>query len=599
MEAADFIATCRRLQAGDFSEAVGDGAAGALRIMNERYGLAATRPDAWNELVQHLTDLAYFTPSRYRAWHTCQRRNVAPPASLVNRLTAAVAAFLLEDEYVEYRLLPAYPDLPAARPAWIRRYLPVLVFRLGGYTSFDGELLPRPHYRIGERTAYGRGLAYRLRVYFHDYSGGRTSRRSPYFAAVHLPLLYSLDNSLGGRYAQQLPARGAERLALPIQEILLSSQLLFDEFRRENRFTPGASVPYYLVYRSAEQAPEIEGKAGARRARKASRQVCREVTHADTGGNRLGVRLLQLSLWRAGFYTGVLDGAYGPQSHAALLALIDQEREAYASNRKQAVLNDRQLDRLAIAVDSEGGGTTWKIDLRLLGKLLDAYAPPPAEEAQEEEDLIWTALEAAGLPHHLDSRFFAGQPEQEVARGAGSEYPDRRVYYGLRGLIRGAFRAVGRILRWVAGTVKEILGAVFDFAKSVTKRLQGGAALFVTGLKTFTRYLFGRPLVSVGEEVDGGKPVLATLFRIDFDVVSLISDSASGEDMRLHQRLLAESQAGLAYFIDTSLGLVGLIGTLQAPIGWLRLGVLLARWVVDRLRLAGPLGGFEEVEQVA
>ena len=599
MEAADFIATCRRLQAGDFSQAVGDGAAGAVKIMKQRYGLAATRPQDWNELVQHLTDLAYFTPARHRAWHTCQRKKVTPPPSLVNRLTAAVAAFLAEDGYAEYRLLPPYPDVPAARPDWISSYLPVLVFRLGLFTSFDGELSPRPDYRIGEQTAYGRGLAYRMRVYFHDYSGGRTSRRSPYFTADHLPLLYSLDNSLRGRYTRELPEKAAARLSVRLQEVLLSSEVLFADFRRENKFTPDAVVPYYLVYNSPIAAPDPTDRADVRRARRASRQVAEEVTHVDTGSNRLGIRLLQLGLWRAGFYTGVLDGAYGPQSHAALLGLIEQEGAQQATDRKLAVLNDRQLQRLAIAVATPEGGTTWKVDLRLLGKLLDAYAPPPPDVTRQEEDRIWAELEAAGLTSELDRRLHDRPADGELHLGPSAESPHRRVYYGLRGLIRGAFRALGRIVRWVARGVGAILGAVFDFVKSIAKRLRSGAGLFVSGLETFTRYLFGKPLFTLGAEVSGVRPVLATLFRIDFDVVSLVDSSATGDDLRLHRKLLRRQQEGLTYFTTTTLSIVGLVGALQPPIGWLRLGVLLARWVIDRLRLAGPLGGVEEVEQVA
>ena len=45
--------------------------------------------------------------------------------------------------------------------------------------------------------------------------------------------------------------------------------------------------------------------------------------------NKLGLRLLQLKLWMAGFYYGRIDGWWGPLSHRALFDLLEQIGRAH------------------------------------------------------------------------------------------------------------------------------------------------------------------------------------------------------------------------------------------------------------------------------
>ena len=615
MTAAEFISSCQRVQRLDLSDPSAQAVVTGVTVeMPRRYAMALgssiegtfrhggrdsrNRRGQYHELVQHLTDLCYLSLDYFRRWHQRRAADEEPSRGQLNTLVAAVADFYREDPYWRRSLLPPFPGAGGEEARrWVQEHLTELVYRLSVYISFDGELPPDTGYRIGDRTAYGRSLAYRIRVYFHDYVGGRTGRRKVYFDRSLLPLLYSLDNSLRGALGELLPVRGAPALNPALQLLLLDSEALFRLYRTQNRFLPGAGRSYYLLYQVAEagdsQAPNVLS-ADERRGRfqqlqrRAARRIEWGELHADTGGNRLGIRLLQLGLWRAGFYTGVLDGAFGRLSHRAVLALVAQERET-----ERPVLGKRQLDRVVQTVEQD-----VVVDLRLVGKLLDAYAPPTAGEAQEEEERLWDEIEQAGLGERVDGEFADRQTSLDPGYGDLHRHPHRRVYYGLRGLIRGAARAVGRVLGWLAGGVRVLVGAVFDFVKAVIKRIQEGAALLLTGFRYFGHYLLGLPFVTLGGAGGGERPVLLTRFAVDFDTVAFVDRRATGEDVRAHAGYLRRMQAGAEYFLSFVSRLIRGMASIAGPVSWFRLGVLLARTVRELLRggqLGGAPGGLEQV----
>ncbi|PPK84253.1 hypothetical protein CLV84_4022 [Neolewinella xylanilytica] len=602
MRVADFIAGARRFTA----ERDRGGGAEQLRLgveseMPLRYAMpfppdvqtalyargepTRTRRGQWHELVQHLTDLAYLTPTRFREWHLARENGVPPDPSLLLAVLEGVDELLREDDYAGFHMLPPPPARGfEKRIDWLERYMSTVVYRLSELTSFDGDLVTRSGYRIGESTAYGRCLAFRMRVFFYDYRADRHSeRRKVYFDRASLPQLVALTTFLGDAARELRPGVADSTIATDLQRLLVNADELFDYYRRANRIGPDGSRNYYLQYRVAE-APEPTDTETDRRAarlrRRAARWVRRNDDHVDTGVNHFGVRLMQLSLWRAGFYTGRLDGDIGPLTHLGLLALIEQERE-YGD------LGDRRLDHVLLPVSAAG---EWVVNLRLLAKLLERYLPPPLEDVRREEDEIWARIREAGQEDRVDEAFVARQREIGPYYGRLSAHPSRRVYYGLRGLIRGAFRAIGRIVKWIGGVVQEILGAIFDFVKALAKRLQEGIGTFFAGFRVFAHYLLGRPFVSLGATGAGEeRSVLMTRFGIDFDVVSVIDEAASREDIERHTDYLRTSREDATYFLGVIGSCIRTIGLLQPPVGWLRLAVLLAR-VVHQFLADGRAG---------
>ena len=540
-----------------------------------------TRRGQWHELVQHLTDLAYLRQKEFARWHTLREAGELPDERLLSSVLAAVDAFVAEDRDNAFDLLPPSPKSGrGARIEWLERYLSTIVFRLSQLTSFDGELSPRSDYQVGERSVYGRSLAFRMRVYFFNYRvAARTARRKTYFDTSLLPQVVALTSFLGEEF-QALAAGGRlTNLPIQLQMLLLRWDDLFEAYRRRHQIVPGGSGRFFLQYRLSEaeevDSSETSGRE-ARLRRRAARWVRRNDDHVDTGVNHFGVRLMQLGLWRAGFYTGQLDGDIGPYTHRGLVALIEQER-TYGE------LNDRRLDRLLLPVGDSA--EDWVVDLRILAPLLERYVPPSMEEAEREEDAIWERLREAGQEERVDQVFAERQREVRAYYGELARHPARRVYYGLRGLIRGAFRAIGRVVKWVAGVVEELLGAVFDFIKSLAKRLQEGVGLFFTGFRFFAHYLLGRPFVTLGAAgADGTAPVVMTRYRIDFDVVSFIDGGAVAGDLAKHTALLRRSRSGALYFLDVTASCIRAIALLRPPLGWLRLAVLVARLIHSFLR---------------
>ncbi|WP_116109010.1 hypothetical protein [Lewinella sp. IMCC34191] len=538
-----------------------------------------TRRGQWHELVQHLTDLAYLRPTELQAWHEHREASNPPTEELLRAVVGGVINFVTEDDYAPLRMLPPPPALSLREQIeWTERYLSTVVFRLSQLTSFDNELPVRTDYRVGEPTAYGRSLAFRMRALFFDYRSARhTTRRKIYFDASLLPQLVALTSFIAGA-STLAPSAGDEGVDPELQRLLLDGDHLFDAYRAQNRVGPDGSGRMYLQYRLRADSPPVDEAADRREGRlrrRAERWVRRNDDRLDTGSNHFGVRLMQLSLWRAGFYTGRLDGDVGLLTHLALIGLIEQERE-YGNIR------DRRLDRVLLPVTE---GTDWVVDFKLLARLLERYIPPPLEEAKREEDEIWERIRASGQEEQLDEAFVSRQREVKPYYGELARHPARRVYYGIRGLIRGAFRAVGRIIKWVGGVVEEVLGAVFDFVKSLAKRLQEGIGMFLAGFRFFAHYLLGRPFISLGAEGEAGQhPVLFTRFRIDFDVVSFIDRGAGTEDVARHMAYLQRTRAGATYFLDVVATCLQTVALLQPPLGWLRLAVLLARVVHGFLR---------------
>ena len=537
-----------------------------------------TRRGQWHELVQHLTDLVYLRQDDFARWHAARQAGELPDDALLVSILAATEAFVTEDRETNIPSPP--PSGRVARTEWLERYLSPIVFRLSQLTSFDGELPLRPDYRVGERSVYGRSLAFRMRVYFFDYrAAARTGRRKIYFDAALLPQLVALTSYLGEEYPAMVGGGRLRQLPPQLQIVLLRWDDLFGAYCRRHRIAPGGRNRFFLQYRLPGGA--VIDNSGlsdreVRLRRRAARWVRRHDDHVDTGVNHFGVRLMQLGLWRAGFYTGRLDGDIGPYTHRGLEALIDQER-AYGE------LGDRRLDRLLLPVGESM--EDWVVDLRELARLLERYVPPSMEEAEREEDAIWDRLREAGQEERIDEVFTARQREIRDCYGDVARHPGRRVYYGLRGLLRGAFRAIGRIVKWVAGVVEGLLGAVFDFVKALAKRLQEGMGLFFTGFRFFAHYLLGRPFVTLGAAgADGASPLIMTRYQVDFDVVSFVDRGAGREALAQHTALLQRSRNGAAYFLEVIATCIRAVALLRPPFGWLRLAVLVARLIHRFLR---------------
>lgn len=606
---ADFIAACQRLKDLDLSakNAVTLDVA-VTEAMPPRYEMpyrhqgkgafqrstslpARNRRGQWHELVQHLHDLGYITKAFFVAWHERRAANQSPLQPQLSHIFDGIGNYLAEEDYTLYKELASFPEKTFTdQSEWVEKHLSILVFRLSQFTSFDDEMAPPGNYRVGEQTIYGRSLLFRIRVLF---AFGRDDfAEKTYFDASLLGYLAALNNGLGDPVREFRPSVLTVELPLVFWQYLLSWDQLFAAFRKQNRFVAndaGNRMPYILVYDIEAQVADVpavltarEERRRERLQRKLERRLRNARLHQETGGNQLGIRLIQLGLWRSGFYVGAIDGAFGPVSHGALRDLLGQEWEA-----DRPVVNQRQLG-LALQSGDDNEGRVWVADLRAVGNILEAYAPPSGAEADWEENAVWESISERSVDPDWEEEMLKRRdavkelyPEQQVN-------PLRRIYYGLRGLLRSAFRAIKKILRWVIDRVGAVAGAIFSFLKATVKRIQEGIGLFFEGFRYFTHYLLGRPFVTTGaKREDGTATISATRLALDFDTTNLVSADVTDEDIANHRATLRSLREGLDFFLST-VGLVfNLIGSLTTPLGWVRLGVLIARVVREVLRSGG------------
>lgn len=610
MEARRFIAACRKLQDLDFSGPTATTLEVAVtEVMPRGYAYpfaaaaqetapaavstpSATRRGQWHELVQHLRDLQYIEAGYFQAYHVRRAAGLPPTPPQLHHLLIGIRDYLNEDDYSLYPHLATFPkEDVSAQDEWVEQHLSVLVFRLAQLTSFDDDLPVPLNYLTGEQTCYGRSFLFRLRVLFHfgaaDFAG------KLYFDASMLKYLAALNASLGFAVRSFRPQAGLSAFPREFWSLLLSWDRLFAAFRQANRFTENvgqARTPYYLVYDIGEMPPASDALSSnldlqrqQRNQRRLQRKLANSRLHVDTGGNLLGVRLLQLGLWRAGFYVGAIDGAFGLMSHEALRNLLAQEWEA-----DRPVVNQRKLGRALVSADGTGGNF-WAADLRIVAEILEAYQPPDTLVAEWEEKAIWESLENQANRAEWEEEVLRRQREMKDLYPAQEMKPLRRVYYGLRGLIRGAFRAIGRIVNWFVRKIKEVAGAIFNFVKATLKRIQEGIGLFFEGFRYFSHYLLGKAFITTGPVSPAGEAtIIATRMRLDFDTTNVISRSATDEDLANHRAELIRIRRGLEFFMNSVSTIFRWIGNLTTPLGWVRLGVLIAR-LVRRILRGEPL----------
>lgn len=601
MDAGRFIAACAKLRGLDLSEentvtldvAVNEVMPASYAmpyapsrdpiISREAAIPASTRRGQWHELVQHLHDLRYIETAFFRAYHERRALDLPPLPPQLQHIINGIAVYLSEDDYQLYPGLASFPlNNPAEQTNWVEQHLSILVFRLAQFTSFDEELPLPAGYLVGEESCYGRSLLFRLRVLFSygaaDFAG------KVYFDASLLKYLAALNASLGFTVRDFRQEAGMTRLPASIWQLLLSWDALFAAFRRANRFQESddnGRTPYFLAYdisELTEAADQLSSNAELlrteRNRRRLSRRLANARLHVDTGGNRLGVRLLQLGLWRAGFYTGAIDGAFGLMSHTALRNMLEQEWEA-----DRPVVKKNQLGRTLISGD-ESGGNFWVADLRIVGKILDAYKPPGNDEAEWEEKALWESLATYANQPDWEEELLRRQREMQDLYPAQETHPLRRVYYGLRGLLRGAFRAIGRIINWFIRKAVEVAGAIFNFVKATVKRIQEGISLFYEGFRYFSHYLLGKPFITTGPADEAGNgTIMATRLQLDFDTVNVVSRNVTEADIAGHRLALTRLRAGLEFFLRMVSDILRIIGSLTTPLGWVRLGIMIARLV--------------------
>jgi len=559
--------------------------AGSRLSIRPGRALSAQEEALLDELVQHLIDLAYLPESFHQDYFDRPQPAVSPEQW--RSIHAALLELVQEDDWARQAGLlgQAFSDRDTLLQA--DGMLPLLVQRLNRLVSLDGELLLSRPLKLGEKSGYSRALMYRLRSLGQYFDGeavpvqlgrpalirafnvlillGLKKREEIDFKSDELPpeffQLLGDAHRMFGHYLQghedrvlfcQLP-EAAEPLAQ--SQWLIAWKGSFVYAGSEQAFQRQARRQTTLDYESLKLYLQRRGTAA---------------TVFHTAQNILGLRLVQLKLWMAGFYYGRIDGWWGPLSHQALLDFLEQE----------GVDKDKELGRFIAPVEDNYRA----VNLARLGALLSAYDAPAAKAPDQERQL----MEALAVEDEeaVQTALYSGDGNIR-AFYRESRKNRRRLYFGIRSLAASALRGVKKVLGWIKRKVQKVVGAVISFFKAVAKRIREGILLFAESFRRFLHFVLQKPVVSpeVGA-VPAGGPFVLTRFAVDSDVVNLHSASVSPALMAAHLSLVRRLTAGLSLFLAIAtevIHLIAILGTLATPVGWIKLGFWIAGKVEEVL----------------
>ena len=248
------------------------------------------------------------------------------------------------------------------------------------------------------------------------------------------------------------------------------------------------------------------------------------------------VRLIQVHQWQEGFYDGVLDSDLSDISLNSIIESIEAHNEA-----------DRKDVKLHRVLTYLGKGYFMFNALFFLSE----YA---IEEKKVDEMQIWDSLvsDLKNAPPEQQQLF----QDNLQKLGAGIKLQQasisqkngiiRRIYYGIKKLLKKAFRFAKKIFKWVVNNTTRVWGFLKRIFANFFDRLKTGLVAFIDGM----RFLIGRKVVFTGNRFS----FITTLCRLDGDV-STIAIDADADMIKEHTKEVNYRWAALGF----SLAVTGLV----------------------------------------
>ncbi|SMO81258.1 hypothetical protein SAMN06265379_10894 [Saccharicrinis carchari] len=248
------------------------------------------------------------------------------------------------------------------------------------------------------------------------------------------------------------------------------------------------------------------------------------------------VRLIQVHQWQEGFYDGLLDSNLGDLSLDSILQSIRSHNEA----DKKDVKIHRVLTYL-------GNGYFMFNALFFLTE----YA---IEENMVDETQIWDSLTSDIKNAQPEQQQIFQDNLQDLRVGIQKQQSSisqkkgilKRLYYGIKKLLKKAFRFAKKMFKWVVNKASRVWGFLKRFFANFFDRLKVGLAAFIDGI----RFLIGRKVIFTGNRFR----FISTWCRLDADV-STIAIDASANMIKEHTKEVRYRWAALAF----SLAVTGLV----------------------------------------
>lgn len=319
----------------------------------------------------------------------------------------------------------------------------------------------------------------------------------------------------------------------------------------------------------------------------------------------IACRLLQLKLWQTSFYLGTIDGDWGEMSHQAVLDAYNLEVDLWKKGNKAHTREDKEKfkkyskrtvkrsvfrkEQLKVSGESAKVLAVIAIDLEDMHQILQNYVSTAEEESAAGENEMSIIEELRKKPNiddeRLDKAILTEKSLERCYTTAGAS-PKRRVSYVSmknKSFFRGLLRGIGKLVKWVIGAFKKVVGLIFSFAKSIIDRIRKGFQLFAKGFRYLSHLLLGRPITAPRKADDEHSPRIYTRFQLDFDAINFIPRGASSEAIENHINTLDMMRKSMFFFIDVVIFVIKAISKLSQPGGWVSLGIMIFRWLFGRL----------------
>lgn len=571
----------------------------------------------WHELVQHLHDLRYLTEAQFIFYHQHKKGILTDPL-LQDPVVEAVRSYLLEEKEWPALLEILRPGNAIDR-FFLSNHLAVIVDRIGLHTCWDGAGVVPNKYFIGERTVFGRALSYRLQtVSSSQFDLGELPNYYGGEKLEELNRLFTEGFKVRGNASERKIPRGFWTKLLDINALLVS-YINNTEKRKKNpplryQLPPQDGDDFVLLEQlttkdlKADKATKISNKYYHLPTVRRIRRGAKRRNHRPDNG--LDIRLLQVKLWQAGYYTGAIDENWGPLSHIALKHFLmdeaDLTAEAISPAPSDPVAFQKFLKRKqpetarkvrSLLVKINDANEVYAADfIGIIRVFTDRIATREremfrSERLSDEEDLLRKLPTNAGISHDQ----FDNQILNET--GVGELFPDntqhsnRRVSFFRRvgGFIVGG---LGKIVDWLKKGVQAIgralgklLGPVFTFIKKMMRPIRSAIKRFFSGFKYLASFVFGKPLlteVAPATATESAR-VFGTRFQLDFDAVNFIPNDFQPGEPALHANHINRMRHDMTYFIDGVVWIIKAIGKLSNPGGWVWLGWQIVRALGKRV----------------
>ncbi|MBX2875203.1 MAG: hypothetical protein KTR30_24005 [Saprospiraceae bacterium] len=561
----------------------------------------------WHQLTQHLVDLRYISEQDFLSYQG-HKKEILQQRSLLIPIVRGVDKYLRQETAVAIRALINSNDPgPFFTQFWIEQHLAAIIEAIAKYTSFDGSLVPPDDYEVGEDSCYGRSLAFRMRVIF---AMDEALDDADIFDRSMIKYTISLDNilKLGSQPSLEMDGDELKEVTIPVAfwEQVCDLDQLFDAFftalpteiqgkayaityrytKAEETFT---ASDYELIYqdRPAVNNSGNSPKWTVGRINKAER------LKAGIYAN-IACRLLQLKLWQTSFYLGAIDGDWGAMSHEAVLDayhlelnLWEKGNKAHVKKKKFKKYSKRTVKRSVFRKEKKG---IIAIDLEDMHQILQNYVSTVEEESaagENEMAIIEELRKKTEISDEKLDRAILNEKSLDKCYTTASGSPKRRVSYVSmknKSFFKGLLRGIGKIVSWIIGAFKKVLGLIFSFAKAIIDRIRKGFQLFAKGFRYLSHLLLGRPIVAPRKNPEEQDTVpIFTRFQLDFDAINFIPKSASTAALKAHMATLDMMRKSMIFFIDVVLFVIKAISKLAQPGGWVSLGIIIFRWLFQRM----------------